>query len=45
MIVQWHDYVELFEMKWNDDINDANEGWNEFDEKSYGPFSVGFSGP
>ena len=44
MIVQWHDYVELFEMN-EENIMDANEGQNEFDEKSYGPFLVGISGP
>ncbi len=36
--------IENFEMV-KDNINDANEGWNEFDEKSYGPFFVGISGP
>ena len=34
---------ENFEMV-EGDINDANEGQNEFDEKSYGPFLAGISG-
>ena len=42
VIVQWHDYVvtELFEMN-EDNIIDANEGLNEFDDNSYGPFLTG----
>ena len=42
VIVQWHDYVviELFEMN-EDNIIDANEGLNEFDDDSYGPFLTG----
>ena len=43
MIVQWHDYVELFEMN-EDNIIDANEGLNEFDDNLYGPFLIGIFG-
>ena len=43
MIVQWHDYVELFEMN-EDNIIDANEGLNEFDDNPYGPFLIGIFG-
>ena len=42
VVVQWHSYVvtELFEMN-EDNIDDANEGLNEFDDNSYGPFLTG----
>ena len=45
VIVQWHDYVviELFEMN-EDNIIDANEGLNEFDDNPYGPFLIGIFG-
>ena len=45
VIVQWHDYVviELFEMN-EDNIVDTNEGLNEFDDNSYGPFLTGIFG-
>ena len=45
VIVQWHDYVviELFEMN-EDNIVDANEGLNEFDDNPYGPFLIGIFG-
>ena len=42
VIVQWHGYVviELFEMN-EDNIDGTNEGLNEFDDDSYGPFLTG----
>ena len=42
VIVQWHGYVviELFEMN-EDNNDDTNEGLNEFDDNSYGPFLTG----
>ena len=43
VIVQWHDYVKLFEMN-EDNIVDANEGLNEFDDNPYGPFLIGIFG-
>ena len=43
MIVQWNDYVELFEMN-EDNIKDANEGKDEFDENLYGSFLIGIFG-
>ena len=39
VIVQWHDYVELFEMN-EDNIIEMNE----FDDNSYGPFLTGIFG-
>ena len=32
-----HVVIELFEMN-EDNIDDVNEGLNEFDDNSYGPF-------
>ena len=45
VIVQWHGYVviELFEMN-EDNIIDANEDSNEFDDNPYGPFLIGIFG-